>query len=211
MATATRPKTVPKNFPPAPASYPVAMFRPQIDAARRYLFESELKEVLEMSGLPLTLLDPDVGDIPVTVAHVAAFVQGLKEVTGEEQARAYGRDAFKRTVPLLARGSTGLPPILRAVSAVDKLFLRIRDVMSVYNRAFDANILVKWHGGAESQLFEDTAQHCYGFTSDVPICQTMTGFLEEAINSLSGIKVTMVESDCMAKGALACRWHCELA
>jgi hypothetical protein len=210
MTTASRPRTVPKNYPNTPAEYPLNLFRPQIEAARRYLFDSELKEVLESAGLPLELLEEGEADFALTVAHVACFVQTLKTVSGAEQAEGYGRDAFKRTVPLLARGSATLP-VLRAVSAVDKLFLRVRDAMSIYNRYFGANVLVKWHGGAESDLFEDTAQHCYGFVADEPICQTMSGFLEEAIHSLSSVKVVLAESECMARGGLACRWHCKLA
>jgi hypothetical protein len=205
----SRAKTVPKNYPPTPADYPLVMFRPQIEAAKRYLFESELKEVMEQSGLPLELLEP-ASDFRLTVAHLAAFVQNLKTVAGDDKGEDYGRDAFKRTATLFARGS-GTLPVLRAVSAQDRLFLRIRDAMSVYNRQFDANVIVKWHGGAQCELFEDCAQHCYGFVSDEPICQTMSGFLEEAIVSLSGVKVTLSESECMARGALACRWHCALA
>ncbi len=209
MASASRAKTVPKNYPPTPADYPLAMFRPQIEAAKRYLFESELKEVMEMSGLPLELLEED-SDFALTVAHLASFVQNLKTFAGDDKGADYGRDAFKQAAPLFARG-TGTLPVLRAVSAADKLFLRIRDAMSVYNRQFNADVLVKWHGGAQCELFEDCAQHCYGYVADEPICQTMTGFLQEAISSLSGVKVTLAESECMARGALACRWHCALA
>jgi hypothetical protein len=210
MTSASRAKTVPKNYPSAPAAYPLGLFRPQIEAAKRYLFESELKEVLELSNMPPGLMDSDSYDFALTVAHVACFVQNLKTVAGDDKGVGYGRDAFKQTAPLFARGTATLP-VLRAVSAVDKLFLRIRDAMSIYNRHFAANVLVKWHGGAQSDLFEDTAQHCYGFVADEPICQTMTGFLQEAIGSLSGVKVTLEEVECMARGALACRWHCSLA
>jgi hypothetical protein len=209
MASASRTNTVPKNYPPTPADYPLVMFRPQIEAAKRYLFEGELKEVLEQSGLPLEVLDPE-SEFDLNVAHVACFVQNLKLVAGEDKGEGYGRDAFKKTTPLFARG-TGTLPVLRAVSAADKVFLRIRDAMSIYNRQFGANVIVKWHGGAQCDLFEDCAQHCYGFVAEEPICQTMTGFLEEAISSLSGVKVTLTESECMARGALACRWHCALA
>jgi hypothetical protein len=209
MTSASRAKTVPKNYPPTPADYPLAMFRPQIEAAKRYLFESELKEVMEQSGLPVELIDSD-SDFRLTVAHIACFVQNLKTFAGEDKGEGYGRDAFKKTAPLFVRG-TGTMQVLRAVSAADKVFLRIRDAMSVYNRQFGANVIVKWHGGAQCDLFEDCAQHCYGFVADEPICQTMTGFLMEGISSLSGVKVNLTEAECMARGALACRWHCTLA
>jgi hypothetical protein len=211
MATSSRPKTVPKNYPVKPADYPFGMFRPLLETAQRYLFENELKEVLQDCGLPLDVLNPSVNDFSLTVAHVACFVQGLKEFTGDEKAIPYGRDAFRRAAPLFPRGVVGVTSTLRSVSANDKLFLRIRDAMSSYNRQFGANVMVKWHGGAESDLFEDTGQHCYGFSSDQMICQTLTGFLEEAIAELSGVKVALAERDCMARGALACRWHCALA
>src|SRR5262245_51696510 len=101
MASASRTNTVPKNYPPTPADYPLVMFRPQIEAARRYLFDGELKEVMEQSGLPLELIDPD-SDFNLNVGHIAYFVQSLKIVAGEDKGEDYGRDAFKKTTALFA-------------------------------------------------------------------------------------------------------------
>jgi hypothetical protein len=205
MATSSRPKTVPKNYPAKPADYPFGMFRPLLETAQRYLFENELKEVLQNCGLPLDVVNLSMNDFSLTVADIACFVQRLKEFTGDEKGIPYGRDAFRRAVPLFPRGPVGVTSTLRSVSANDKLFLRIRDAMSSYNRQFVADVMAKWHGGAESDLFEDTGQHCYGFCSDQMICQTLTGFLEEVITELSGVKVALTEHECMARGALACR------
>src|SRR5437762_6331680 len=108
MASTSRAKTVPKNYPSTPADYPLAMFRPQIEAAKRYLFESELKEVMDQSGLPLELIDSDT-DFNLTVAHLACFVQNLKAVAGADKGEDFGRDAFKKTAPLFARGTGTLP------------------------------------------------------------------------------------------------------
>ncbi len=83
--------------------------------------------------------------------------------------------------------------------------------MATFNRQMDTNVIVKWHGGAESELFNDSAWSCYGYVSDEPICLVTTGFLEEAVAHLSGVKVVLQERECMAKGALTCRWHCALA
>lgn len=201
-----RPKSLPANYPPMPAVYPLALFRPQVDAAQRYLFGSELKEVLETAGLPTNLLTlTTTQPLIINVAQIACFMQELKQIAGEDKAPDYGREAFQKVAALLSRTMTA--NILRAVSPTDKAFLRIRDAMSGFSRQSGANILVKWHGGKECDLFEDTGQHCYGYTSDDFVCQTMTGFLQEAIASLSGVRIALTECDCMAKGALACRWH----
>ena len=209
MAVVSRPNTLPDNYPATPASYPIGMFRLQVEAAKRYLFESELKEILEAADLPPNLLDTGNNEARLNVAQMACFFQGMRAVIGDTKAVEYGQDAFKRLMPVLSRTTTS--NLLRPVSSVDKQFLRIRDAISGYNQRVGANFLVKWHGGAECDLFEDTGQHCYGFTSDELICPTMIGFLQQAIGGLSGIKVLLDESECMATGALACRWHCRLA
>src|SRR5258706_11097251 len=96
MAAPSRPATVPKNYPTPPASYPANLFRPQVEAAKRYLFESELKEVLKAAGLPPEIASNPAHSFTMTVVQLACFVQGLKEYTGEEKAFEYGRDAFKK-------------------------------------------------------------------------------------------------------------------
>ncbi len=210
MAASSKPRAVPANYPPQPVDYPFTGFRPLLETARRYLFENELKEVLQDCQIPVEVLKPSPLECHLTVADIACFVQGLKTFMGDEKGIPYGRDAFRRAASLVNRGAPNVAPVLRNVSAHDKQFLRIRDAMSTFNRYFGANVLVKWHGGAESDLFEDTGQHCYGFTADHMICQTLTGFMEEAIFSLAGVKVALTESEGMARGALACRWHCAL-
>ncbi len=199
-----RPRSLPANYPPTPADYPFTLFRLQVEAAQRYLFGSELKEVLETAGLPTNLLTTPQPFV-INVAQVACFMQELKKIAGDDKAVDYGREAFQKAAAIFPRTASG--NMLRSVSATDRAFLRIRDAMAGLSRQSGANMLVKWHGGKECDLFEDTGQHCYGFTCDDLVCQTMTGFLEEAITILSGVKIALTECDCMAKGALACRWH----
>jgi hypothetical protein len=206
----SRPNALPRNFPVIPGGYSDALFRLQIETARRYLFETELKEVLEQAQVPLEILEPESSEVALDVYQIACFMQQLRVITGDVKAAAYGRDAFDNCTSLITR-SGNVSPLLRAVSSADKLFLRIRDAMNGLNRQVGTNVLVKWHGGAESDLFEDTGQHCYGYHHDAPICQTLTGFLEQSIVYLSGVRVTLVETECMASGALTCRWHCVLA
>jgi hypothetical protein len=179
----------------------------QLSTASRYLFETELKELLELAEIPRAVIE-SASDDGLTVAQVSRFYQELKAICGEDKAVAFGRDAFQDCTSLIQRAN--VPALGRAVSSADKIFLRIRDAMAVFNRHTGMNVLVKWHGGAESDLFEDTAQQCYGYESDEPICHSLTGFLEEGIHYLSGVEVRMTEIECMARGALACRWHCAL-
>jgi hypothetical protein len=181
-----------------------------VEAARRYLFETELRELLEEAQIPEEAMNSSGDSFPLSVAQVAVFNQGLSYISGEDKAIAYGREAFQKCTAIIARG-TNIPPVLRAVSSADKLFLRIRESMANFNRQMDTNVIVKWHGGAESEVFSDSAWSCYGYVSSQPICLVTTGFLEEAISHLSGVKVVMEERECMAKGALTCRWHCALA
>ncbi len=208
ISTVNRPETLPKNYPESPAAYPESIFRLQVEAARRYLFDSELQELLDGAGVPPDFMESNVTGL--TVAHVAYFMQGLMSVAGAEKALAYGRDSFGKTMSGFTRSTATLAPILRGPASPDKAFLRIRDVMSDLNRRIGANVLTKWHGGAGCDLFEDTGYHCYGFTADGAICHTITGFLEEAIMALANVKVKLNETECMARGALACRWHCDL-
>jgi hypothetical protein len=192
-----------------PPGYSDALFRLQVDAARRYLFDTELKEALEEAAIPLDVLNITGTQQPLTVAQVAIFSQVLRDITGDDKAVEYGHEAFIRCTSLIPRAAN-LPPVLRAVSSADKLFLRIREAMANFNRKTGQNVMVKWHGGAESDIFDDTAQACYGYIADAAICYTMTGFLEEAINNLSGVKVKLTEVECMARGAGSCRWHAAL-
>ncbi|HLY26012.1 MAG TPA: hypothetical protein VKQ72_06715 [Aggregatilineales bacterium] len=203
-----RPDTLPDNFPDPPALYPSALFRLQLVTAGRYLFESELKELLELAEIPRGAIESPSDDDGLNVAHVSRFYQELKLICGEDKAIAFGHDAFQDCTSLIPRANT--PALARAVSSADKMFLRIRDAMSGFNRRTGMNVLVKWHGGAESDLFEDTAQQCYGYVAELPICHSLTGFLEEGIHYLSGVEVNLTEIECMARGALACRWHCAL-
>lgn len=200
---------VPKNYPATPARYPLNIFRLQVEAAKRYLFEGELKEALTNATIPLDVLT-GAGEPVINVSQISQFVQELREMVGDEQAIRYGREAFQHVSPLLPRAS-GSTSAGRSVSSSDKLFLKVRDSMAVLNKTVSADFIVKWHGGAEADIFEDTAQHCYGFAGKGMACFTMTGFLEEAIIYLSGVKMTIHESECMANGALACRWHCRLS
>src|SRR5215510_5813534 len=204
-----RPKILPDNFPKSPTAYPVNLFRLQVDAAKRYLFEPELIEVLNAASLSHDLMNATGSYIAISVAQVSIFMQELKAIVGEDKAHDYGRESFMRVAPLIPTPNP-ISPMSRAVSSIDKLFLRIRDSMAGFNRQIGASVLVKWHGGQESDLFEDTAQHCYGYSWDTPACQTQTGFLQSAIGYLSGIQVELTETECMATGALTCRWKCVL-
>jgi hypothetical protein len=206
-----RPNTLPKNFSSSPANYPSGLFRLQLSAARRYLFDGELKEVMDAASLSPDFLNPIGADLPLTVAQVSIFVQGIKGITGDDRALEYGREAFTKVVSLIPRGQNySNIGLLRTISDKNKLFLRIRESMFSFNKQVGSNVLVKWHGGEESELFEDTGQHCYGYKFGAPCCHTLTGFLESAILHMSGLKVELIERECMATGGLACRWHCHL-
>ncbi len=208
MPYARKIAALPKNYPVIPVRYPVSLFRAQLDAAARFLFEGEIKEALAAASIPLDVLS-GAADPGLSVAHISDFMQEVKQVIGPEKALQFGHEAFHKTAPLIAKPA--LPPLSRAVSSSDKLFLRVRESMSGLNRQSGSNFMVKWHGGAESDIFEDTAQHCYGYKCSGLSCETLTGFLQEAIIELAGIQMTITESECMATGALACRWHCQLA
>lgn len=208
-AKAVKATPLPKNFPSIPARYPIALFRLQLDAAKRYMYEGELKEILKTAQIPLDVLS-GVGEPILNVSQIAHFMQELRMMVGDDSAQRYGREAFQHVSPLFPRapGSTSAG---RSVSSSDKLFLRLRDAMAVLNKTSGSNFIVKWHGGAEADIFEDTAQNCYGFQGKGVTCATMTGFLEEAIVYLSGVKMNIHESECMANGSLSCRWHCNLS
>ncbi len=207
-ASPVRADPLPTNYAKSPASYPSTLFHLQLKTARRYLFDSELKDLLELAAIPRGVIEAAFESDFLTVAQVSYFFQEFKAICGETKALSFGRDAFHDCTSLIQRSN--LPALGRSVSSSDKLFLRIRDAMSGFNRHTRMNVLVKWHGGAESDLFEDSAQHCYGYVSEAPICHTLTGFLEEGIHYLSGVKVKLTEIECMARGSLACRWHCSL-
>jgi len=121
----TRPKVLPKNFPAVPPAYSDALFRLQVQAARRYLFDTELKELLEQCGLPLEIADPAGPAIALTVADCSAFMQGLKQLAGEDKALPFGRDAFNSCTSIIVR-SGNLPPVLRAVSSSSERRLSLR-------------------------------------------------------------------------------------
>lgn len=203
-----RPKTLPQNYPPVSAAYPALMFRAHIETARRYLFESELEEIIAAASLPAELLTTQNTEIALNTLQLACFVQGIRAIIGDEKARAYGREAFVQVAGLVPRSTPA--PQLRAMSSVDRQFLRVRDAMAELSRQVNANIIIKWHGGAEADIFEDTGLHCYGYVGETQVCHTMSGFLEEAISYLSGAKVRLSETECMAMGSLTCRWHCFL-
>jgi hypothetical protein len=208
-ASPYRPNTLPRNFATIPASYPSGLFRLQLSAARHYLFDGELKEVMDVASLPSDLLNPTGPEARLSVAQIAIFIQTFKSITGEDRAVEYGREAFTKAAPLMARGSNG-NPLLRAASDKNKLAARIRDGMTGFNKQCGANVTVKLVGDEDPEIFEDTGQHCYGFRAGTPCCQTFSGFLEAAIGHLVGIRIELTERECMATGAVACRWHCRL-
>jgi hypothetical protein len=208
MASPKKADVLPKNFPATPTRFPLPMFRLLLDAAARYLFEGERREALLTAQIPLDVLT-GTGDPALNVAHVAVFMQELAVITGPEKAVAFGRDAFTKMTSLVSRPT--LTPTQRAVSSSDKLFLRVREAAATLNRLTGSDFIVKWHGGAEADIFEDSGQHCYGYTGDQPACATLTGYVDEAAAYLAGVKMQIIESECMVTGALACRWHCKLA
>jgi hypothetical protein len=209
IAKLARPSVLPKNFPERATAYPLPLFRLQVEAARRYLFENELKECLTAASIPLEILGMAEVEIALTILHVAKFMQNLKQFVGDEKALAYGHEALSKATAVIPK-PTIQQPILRGVSPADKAFLRVREALAVLNRQLNTDIIIKRHGDTEADIFEDSGLHCYGFVAEAPACQTLTGFFEEAILYLSGSKVKLVETECMALGALACRWHCYL-
>jgi len=191
-----------------PVRYPLPLFRQQLQVANSYLFEGERREALLAANIPLDVLT-GLSDPAINVAQIAVFVQELRMLIGQPKALQFGHDAFLGMASLLSKPS--LSPLVRAVSDSDKLFLRVREAASALNRQTGSNFIVKWHGGAEADIFEDSGQHCYGYTGGDLACATLTGYLCEAAVYLSGVKMDVVESECMVNGALACRWHCKLA
>lgn len=208
MPSLKKADVLPKNYPPTPVRFPLPMFRLQLEAAARYLFEGERREALLAAGIPLDVLT-GASDPAVNVAQISMFMQALVALTGPEKATAFGREAFHKMAALIPRPT--LTPAQRAVSSSDKLFLRVREAAATLNRLTSSNFIVKWHGGAEADIFEDSGQHCYGYVGDQLACATLTGYLDEAAAHLASVKMQIIESECMVTGALACRWHCKLA
>src|SRR5215471_11300708 len=128
-----RPNALPRNFPVIPVGYSDVLFRLQMETARRYLFETELKEVLEKAQIPLEILEPESAEVALDAYQIACFMQQLRVITGDVKAVAYGRDAFDNCTSLITR-TANVSPLLRAVSSADKLFLRVRDAMNGLNR-----------------------------------------------------------------------------
>jgi len=206
MSYPRRAEALPRNYPVVPARYPLPMFRLQFEAAGRYLYESERREALLAAQIPPEALSGSA-ELTINVSHVAIFVQELTVLCGSDKARTFGREAFQKNVSLVPRPALTTPQ--RAVSESDRLFLRVREAAATLNRLTGSNFMVKWHGGAEADIFEDTGQHCYGYICDQLACVALTGYLSEAVAYLAGVKMQIVESECMALGALACRWHCK--
>jgi hypothetical protein len=203
----SRPAKVPANFPAQPGTINIALLRPRVQVAQRYLFETELKEILAEAKLPLELLSDAPLSGTITYVQNAIFMQELRKVIGTTKVVAFGREVFDKLSGQIAR-PPNLPRLKTGISLDDKIFLRVREACSIVTRELGFNVFAKWHGGAECNLFEDTAPHCFGYTSDSPVCDTLTGLLEQAILYYGGVKVTLKEVECMAMGALACRWHC---
>ncbi|MHB8630071.1 MAG: hypothetical protein ACYDBJ_27990 [Aggregatilineales bacterium] len=208
MASLKRADILPKNYPPTPVRFPLPMFRLQLEAAARYLFEGERREALLAAQIPLDVLT-GTGDPALNVAQIAVFMQALTALIGPDKATDFGHEAFQKMTTLVPRPT--LTPAQRSVSSSDKLFLRVREAAATLNRLTSSNFIVKWHGGAEADIFEDTGQHCYGYAGDQLACATLTGYLYEAAAHLASVKMQIIESECMVTGALACRWHCKLA
>jgi hypothetical protein len=200
--------SLPKNYPPTPVRYPLPLFRQQLAVADRYLFEGERREALLAANIPLDVLT-GASDPALNVAQVAVFMQQVRLLIGQSKAIQFGHDAFLGMATQISKPA--LSPLARAVSDSDKLFLRVREAASALNRQTGSNFMVKWHGGAEADIFEDSGQHCYGYAGGDLACATLTGYLCEAVVYLSSVKMDVVESECMVNGALACRWHCKLA
>src|SRR5262245_56462977 len=98
-----RPKVVPENFPKSPTAYPVNLFRLQVDAAKRYLFEPELKEVLDAASLSHDLMNPTGSYIAISVGQVSIFMQELKTIIGDDTAYIYGQESFIKVASLIPK------------------------------------------------------------------------------------------------------------
>src|SRR5690349_17287262 len=103
-AIPTRPDATPRNYPADPPPYPDSIFRLEVEAARRYLFETELKELLEEAQIPDEAMNPGGDPFALSVAQVAVFNQGLRSISGDDRAIAYGREAFQKATAIIARG-----------------------------------------------------------------------------------------------------------
>ncbi|MEP7287790.1 MAG: hypothetical protein ABI947_18705 [Chloroflexota bacterium] len=201
-----RPNALPKNYPAVPAVYPTALFRLQVEAVQRYLYETELKEILTEAAIPLDVLNVASRRVMLTVAHSAVFMQALQEIIDDDKAVDYGHEAFIRCASMIPR-SANIPFIQRTLSSGDRQNNRIRESLAGFNHETGMNVSLKWRDSGEFDLLDDAAQHCYGYIASTPICHIMTGYLEESIFYLLGAKVALAETNCMALGAATCCWH----
>ncbi len=110
---------LPNNYPPMPVRYPLPLFRQQLEAANRYLFDGERREALLAANIPLNVLS-GVGDPAVNVAQIAVFMQQLRVLIGQSKSIQFGHEAFTRVASQIPKPS--LSPLPRAVSSFDKFF-----------------------------------------------------------------------------------------
>jgi len=192
----TRLTPTPKHFAMTPAQLPSEFIDGHINAAKRYLFEGELKSALTDSGL--------VRDRP-NVAAYSLFVQSMRDTIGEDKLGDYGHETFAKLTSFINKPSSQF--LRAAVSSEDKIFVKIRDGMLGISHFTGVEFIAKWHGGAQTELFCDAGLNCYGYSASMPICDVMTGFLEEAVYYFTSHRMRYKEVECMAQGAMSCRWH----
>lgn len=192
----THAKPLPLQFPLQPAPLPTEFIDIHIQAAKRYLFETELKEALTQSEMSANRRN---------VAGYSLFIQGIRDTVGVDKLKGYGRECFTKTTPFINRPSSQF--LRAAVSNDDKIFVKIRDGMLGISKLIGVELIAKWHGGAQVDVFCDAGINCYGYTATMPICDVMTGFLEEAVHYYTGLNMHFQEVECMSQGAASCRWH----
>ena len=110
---------LPKNYPPMPVRYPLPLFRQQLEAANRYLFDDERHEALLAANIPLHVLC-GVGDPALNVAQITAFMQQLRVLIRQSKSIQFGHEAFTSMASQIPKPS--LSPLPRAVSSFDKFF-----------------------------------------------------------------------------------------
>jgi divinyl protochlorophyllide a 8-vinyl-reductase len=144
----------------------------------------------------------------VDETEVQRLHRALRETLGAERARDVSRDAGRATGDYLL--AHRIPRPVQAVLKLAPAPLAARVLMSAIGRhawTFAGSGAFTWRPGRPLSFRIRGNPVCRGTVSDVPVCDYYAATFERLFRALVHPRTTVIETECEAVGADACRFE----
>jgi len=189
-----------------------SLVRQALTSAQEVMGDNGLNAVLRTSGLErfISNLPPNNLEPSIQASQYARLNQAIEDFygrAGKGMLRRIGKASFQYAVREQAAllGVAGVALKLLPEKQRIKFILNgMVDALKKSNPQVDARLD---DGGDKLAYIESTCAICHSRHSETPICYLYVGSISEAVQWATGKEHQVVETHCLAKGDLYCRFE----